>query len=91
MAGAAGFEPTAFGFGDRRSTTELRPYEGFYKKAKRYYFRSIFYVLVGLARLELATSRLSGVRSNLLSYKPLNIFFMLYDSNSQNRKSQQKH
>ena len=47
--------------------------------------------MVGLARLELATSRLSGVRSNLLSYKPLNIFFMLYDSNSQNRKSQQKH
>ena len=28
LAGAAGFEPTAFGFGDRRSTTELRPYIG---------------------------------------------------------------
>ena len=26
MAGAAGFEPTAFGFGDQRSTAELRPY-----------------------------------------------------------------
>ena len=26
---------------------------------------------VGLSRLELPTSRLSGVRSNLLSYKPL--------------------
>ena len=28
--------------------------------------------LVGLARLELATSRLSGVRSNHLSYRPIN-------------------
>ncbi len=27
-------------------------------------------ILVGLARLELATSRLSGVRSNQLSYSP---------------------
>ena len=29
------------------------------------------YRVVGLSRLELPTSRLSGVRSNLLSYKPL--------------------
>ena len=28
-------------------------------------------VLVGLGRLELPTSRLSGVRSNHLSYKPI--------------------
>ena len=28
-------------------------------------------VLVGLGRLELPTSRLSGVRSNLLSYRPI--------------------
>ena len=27
--------------------------------------------LMGLVRLELTTSRLSGVRSNLLSYKPM--------------------
>ena len=27
--------------------------------------------MVGLSRLELPTSRLSGVRSNLLSYRPL--------------------
>ena len=27
--------------------------------------------MVGLSRLELPTSRLSGVRSNLLSYKPM--------------------
>ena len=27
--------------------------------------------MVGLGRLELPTSRLSGVRSNLLSYKPM--------------------
>jgi hypothetical protein len=31
----------------------------------------LFLVLVGLARVELATSRLSGVRSNQLSYRPL--------------------
>ena len=30
LAGAAGFEPTAFGFGDRRSSTELRPYIPYY-------------------------------------------------------------
>ena len=29
--------------------------------------------LVGLRRLELPTSRLSGVRSNRLSYKPINL------------------
>ena len=28
---------------------------------------------MGLRRLELPTSRLSGVRSNLLSYKPMNM------------------
>ena len=32
---------------------------------------AVFKVRVGLSRLELPTSRLSGVRSNLLSYKPL--------------------
>jgi hypothetical protein len=32
--------------------------------------------LVGLGRLELPTSRLSGVRSNQLSYRPLSIVFL---------------
>ena len=31
----------------------------------------MFFFLVGLARVELATSRLSGVRSNQLSYRPI--------------------
>ena len=30
--------------------------------------------LVGLGRVELPTSRLSGVRSNQLSYRPLGLF-----------------
>ena len=34
------------------------------------------YKMVGLGRLELPTSRLSGVRSNLLSYRPLNLSFL---------------
>ena len=66
MAGVAGFEPTAFGFGDRRSTTELHSYK---------------VDVVGLARLELATSRLSGVRSNHLSYRPLFLWSRWRDSN----------
>ena len=32
---------------------------------------SIFMDMVGLGRFELPTSRLSGVRSNLLSYRPM--------------------
>ena len=34
-----------------------------------------YLILVGLERLELSTSRLSGVRSNHLSYRPVLIFF----------------
>ena len=34
-------------------------------------YRLSYQGMVGLARLELATSRLSGVRSNHLSYRPL--------------------
>ena len=32
--------------------------------------------MVGLGRLELPTSRLSGVRSNLLSYRPICLSFV---------------
>ena len=34
--------------------------------------------LVGLSRLELPTSPLSGVRSNQLSYRPVTLFTVLY-------------
>jgi hypothetical protein len=35
-----------------------------------------FLTLVGLGRLELPTSRLSGERSNQLSYRPTSEFFL---------------
>ena len=37
----------------------------------KYVSYAVFKVQMGLSRLELPTSRLSGVRSNLLSYKPI--------------------
>ena len=37
---------------------------------------AVFKVQMGLSRLELPTSRLSGVRSNLLSYKPSSNTFL---------------
>ena len=37
----------------------------------------IFRSAVGLSRLELPTSRLSGVRSNLLSYKPVSVAYSI--------------
>ena len=39
--------------------------------------RKIRSLMVGLERLELSTSRLSGVRSNHLSYRPARIFFSM--------------
>ena len=33
-------------------------------------------IMVGLGRLELPTSPLSGVRSNQLSYRPIKLFFL---------------
>ena len=36
-------------------------------------YLSVYHSLMGLSGLEPPTSRLSGVRSNLLSYKPLNL------------------
>ena len=38
--------------------------------------------MVGLGRLELPTSRLSGVRSNRLSYGPVSIKFIRAPNNS---------
>ena len=37
-------------------------------------------IMVGLTRLELVTSRLSGVRSNQLSYRPIFILFKPFGS-----------
>ena len=41
------------------------------------FFRMIYFILVGLSGLEPPTSRLSGVRSNRLSYKPPKAFRFL--------------
>ena len=46
-------------------------------KFSRYMLFGIFPIPVGLSGLEPPTSRLSGVRSNQLSYKPI-LFFYLY-------------
>ena len=40
------------------------------KSRQKAALRRISLPMMGLVRLELTTSRLSGVRSNLLSYKP---------------------
>ena len=40
--------------------------------------RLLFFTLVGLERLELSTSRLSGVRSNHLSYRPVSAWSFLF-------------
>ena len=42
-------------------------------------FRKILQNLVGPGRVELPTSRLSGVRSNQLSYEPFNCGFQILD------------
>ena len=38
--------------------------------------------LVGLGRLELPTSPLSGVRSNQLSYRPISVLLQTYSLNN---------
>ena len=44
-------------------------------------FSFVWKNVVGLTRLELVTSRLSGVRSNQLSYRPISVFIeSLYKS-----------
>ncbi len=68
MAGMAGFEPTTFGFGDRRSTTELHPYlTSLNKKDFQISFPKIAYLkslinfkkMVPKAGIEPATRRFS--------------------------------
>ena len=60
MVAGTGFEPVTFGLWAQRATWLLHPAIN----------------MVGLGRLELPTSRLSGVRSNQLSYRPLSIVFL---------------
>ena len=43
------------------------------KKPRRFGTGGAFFVFMGLGRVELPTSRLSGVRSNHLSYRPLSL------------------
>ena len=59
MAPQVGFEPTTDRLTADCSTTEL--------------LRNNIY-MVGLNGLEPSTSRLSGVRSNQLSYRPINLY-----------------
>ena len=55
LVAGTGFEPVTFGLWAQRATWLLHP---------------AISLMVGLGRLELPTSRLSGVRSNQLSYRP---------------------
>ena len=55
LIAGAGFEPTTFGLWAQRATGLLHP---------------ALNLLVGLGGFEPPTSRLSGVRSNQLSYRP---------------------
>ena len=57
------------------------------KPSKKAYKRL---TLVGLTRLELVTSPLSGVHSNQLSYRPLYSFFLFYASSKLGRFSSSK-
>jgi len=77
LVAGTGFEPATFGLWAQRATGLLHP------ASKRFFSLRIISnfkseisnyrerYLVGLGRLELPTSRLSGVRSNQLSYRPV--------------------
>ena len=66
----SGFEPPTPCVQGRCSPAELHPHNNRFQieiQSKIYNLKSI---MVGLDRVELSTSRLSGVRSNQLSYRP---------------------
>jgi hypothetical protein len=72
MAPQVGLEPTTDRLTADSSTTELlRNNRKYLAVAKNSNYFALQKILVGLNGLEPSTSRLSGVRSNQLSYRPL--------------------
>ena len=57
----------------KTSSSALFSFQSAIRNLRRYPFLRPLSLLVGLGGLEPPTSRLSGVRSGLLSYKPLSI------------------
>ncbi len=75
LVAGTGFEPATFGLWAQRATGLLHPAISFFTTFRYFKFQIWNFKLpegyvVGLGRLELPTSRLSGVRSNQLSYRP---------------------
>ena len=78
MVAGTGFEPATFGLWAQRATGLLHPAPKANQTPRDLNPRPPFQIwdlksqifLVGLGRVELPTSRLSGVRSNQLSYRP---------------------
>ena len=62
------FPPPSCGGGERDRTDDLLRAR---QALSRLSYAPISLMVVGLDRLELSTSRLSGVRSNHLSYRPI--------------------
>ena len=71
LVAGTGFEPATFGLWAQRATWLLHPaISRSISNFKSEIWNARRAGVVGLGRLELPTSRLSGVRSNQLSYRP---------------------